>query len=311
MLLLLAAARPQWGTREVAVYQRGRDLVIALDVSRSMLARDVHPNRLQRAKADILDLIRELRGDRAALLAFRYKGVLLCPLTTDYAYLRHALDSADVDSAPRGETDIGDAILKALDAFETDDGAHKAIVLISDGEDLTGQALQAAAKAKERGIPIFTVGLGSPQGAKIPDESARQPFTRYKGDEVVTRLNNEALHAIAEATGGAYIAVQTASTASTTLGVLYRDHLRNVTAQDLEETLQRRHVERYQVFLLPSVVLMLAGCFFSRGRLSASAAPAPRPDLGLPGHGAVTPADRKPPAAPKDISPAKREPRRI
>ena len=110
ILCVLAAARPQWGMREETVYQRGRDLVIALDVSRSMLASDVRPNRLQRAKADLMDLIKELRGDRAALIAFRRKAVLLCPLTTDYAYLRQALEAADVDAAPRGETDIGDAI---------------------------------------------------------------------------------------------------------------------------------------------------------------------------------------------------------
>ena len=117
LLTLLAAARPQWGLREETVLQRGRDLIVALDVSRSMLAQDVHPNRLLRAKADVQDLLRELRGDRAALLAFRGRAVLLCPLTTDYGYLEQILDDASIDSAPRGETDIGDAIRKSLDAF--------------------------------------------------------------------------------------------------------------------------------------------------------------------------------------------------
>ena len=268
LLALVAAARPQWGLREERVFQRGRDLVIALDVSRSMLANDVRPNRLQRARADVLDLIKELRGDRAALLAFRRKAILLCPLTTDYAYLRQALDGAGIDSAPRGETDIGDAIAKALEAFESDQGAHKAIILISDGEDLSppGRAAQAAEEAKRRGVPVFTVGLGSRGGSTIPEE-AGGGLLKYGGSNVVTRLDNDTLYNIAKTTGGVYIPVETASMTRTTLGTLYRDHLRQIAAQDLEETLQRRRIDRFQWFLLPAVACLLAGTFLSRGRL--------------------------------------------
>ena len=168
LLALIAAARPQWGLREETVIQRGRDLIIALDVSRSMLAQDVHPSRLLRAKADIQDLLREMRGDRAALITFRGRAVQLCPLTTDYGYLEQILNDVTVESAPRGETDIGDAIRKSLAAFESDQGSHQAIVLISDGEDLSGKARAAAEEAKKKGIVIFTVGLGDPQGASIP-----------------------------------------------------------------------------------------------------------------------------------------------
>ncbi|MEI7900474.1 MAG: VWA domain-containing protein, partial [bacterium] len=117
-LLAFAAARPQWGRKNEKVFTRGRNLVIALDVSRSMLAADVHPNRLEHAKTDIMDLIEDLKGDRAALLAFRSKGSLLCPLTTDYTFLRQALDGVSPESAPRGETDLGDAIHKALEALD-------------------------------------------------------------------------------------------------------------------------------------------------------------------------------------------------
>jgi len=267
--LFLSAARPQWGIREEKIYQRGRDLVIALDVSRSMLANDVHPNRLQRAKTDIMDLINELRGDRAALLAFRKKAIMLCPLTTDYAYLRQALDATSTDSAPVGETDIGDAIIKAIETLIHDEGSHKAIILISDGEDLTGKALAAAEEAGKRNIPIFTVGLGSSNGSRIPDSEKGRSFLKHKGEEVVTKLNDKTMHALAEATRGAYIPVGTASMTSTTLGMLYRDHLSKLTAQDIEETLQRRHVERFQIFLLPAFLLLLAGTFLSRGRLAS------------------------------------------
>ncbi|NQU40020.1 MAG: VWA domain-containing protein [Lentisphaerae bacterium] len=268
LLMLFAASRPRWGVREQMVFKRGRDLVIALDVSRSMLAADVYPNRLERAKVDLIDLIQELEGDRAALIAFRHTAILLCPLTTDYAYLKQALDRVTIDSAPRGETDIGDAIAKSLDAFESEDSSHKAIILISDGEDLTGRGLALAGQAAERGIPIFTVGLGDARGARIPDADQKGAFARHKGSEIVSKLDNETLDKIAQISGGAYVPVGTASTASTTLGGLYRNRLSHILEQDLEETLQQRHVERYQMFLLPAFLLFLAGACLSRGRLS-------------------------------------------
>ncbi|MBL7114999.1 MAG: VWA domain-containing protein [Kiritimatiellae bacterium] len=266
-LMVIAAARPKWGKSEQTLFTRGRDLMITLDVSRSMLANDVHPSRLQRAKTDILDLIRELRGDRAGLIAFRQKAVLVCPLTTDYAFLRQAVDAVDIDSAPRGETDIGDAIHKALDAFEDELNAHKAIILISDGEDLSGRALVEAERAAEKGIVIFTVGIGAAGGTQIPDPANPGSYFSYQGSNIVTRLNNETLYNIAKMTGGAYIPVATSGMAGTTLGTIYDNHLRRVAAQELEETLQSRLIERYQLFLLPAFLLLLAACCFSRGRL--------------------------------------------
>lgn len=276
LLILLAAARPQWGTGEEVVYQRSRDLVIALDVSRSMLAQDVRPNRLERAKLDILDLVRELRGDRVALIAFRGKAIPICPLTTDYAFLRQALDAADIGSAPRGETDIGDAILKALDAFQSDAGAHKAIVLVSDGEDLSRRATGAAEEAKKRGVPVFTVGLGSAQGARVPSPVEGEKYLSYQGTEVLSKLENETLRKIAEITGGAYVPV---GMANVRLGTLYRNHLSRLAAQDTKETLLRRYIERYQSFLLPSLLCLLGAAFLSRGRLAAVSA---RRDLSEP-----------------------------
>lgn len=265
MLLVFAAARPQWGSEERIVFQRGRDLVVALDVSRSMLARDIHPNRLQRAKTDIQDLLRELRGDRVALIAFRGRAVQLCPLTTDYAYLAQALDDVSIESAPRGETNIGDAINKALAAFEHDRGAHRAMILVSDGEDLAAQAQDAAEKAKAAGVAIFTVGLGDPNGAKIPGAAKDQAFLSYQGKEVISRLDHNTLRKIAEITGGAYVPV---GVANVKLGKLYRDHLSKITARDIEESLQTRTVERFQLFLLPGVLALIAAACLSRGRLA-------------------------------------------
>ncbi|MBU4201339.1 MAG: VWA domain-containing protein [Verrucomicrobia bacterium] len=271
LLALIAAARPQWGMREETVIQRGRDLMIVLDVSRSMQAQDVHPSRLQRAKTDIQDLLRELRGDRAALVTFRGRAIQLCPLTTDYAYLEQILNDATVESAPRGETDIGDAIRKALAAFESDQGSHQAIVLISDGEDLSGKARAAAEEAKKKGVVIFTVGLGDPKGARIPSPVKKDEVMMYQGKEVVTRLEHDTLKAIAEITGGAYVPV---GVSNVKLGALYRDHLSKIAAQDIEESIQRRYIDRFQWFLCPAIILLLVTALLSRGRLvKQSAAP--------------------------------------
>lgn len=271
LLAMLAAARPQWGEAEEVVFQRGRDLVIALDVSRSMLARDVHPNRLTRAKVDLLDLIQDLQGDRAALLAFRYQPRLLCPLTSDYGFLRQSLDGVSIDSAPRGPTDIGAAIRSALDLFDDQSPSHKAILLISDGEDLTGEAVAAATAAGERKIPIFTVGIGSLEGGRIPDPDSPGGFLTHEGETVVSRLEPEALQTIARLSGGVYIPVGTASTANITLGSLYRDYLRDISAREFEETMRRRRIERYPLFLLPAIVLLMAAAAFSQGRIAPHA----------------------------------------
>lgn len=279
-LLTLAAARPQWGRRNETVITRGRNLLIALDVSRSMLANDVHPNRLGRAKVDLLDLIAELKGDNAGLLAFRQQAVLICPLTTDYTFLRQALEGVSPDSAPRGETNLADAIKKSLEALENMTDNHNAILLISDGEELTGDAVHAARTAGARGIPIFTVGIGDPGGATIPSESGDGTF-RFQGEKVLTRLMDETLSAIARESGGSYIPLATAGTAHTTLGAIYRRHLRNVSAKERQETLENQHVERYHLCLIPALLALLAAACLSRGRLAGARtrtkAPPPTP----------------------------------
>ncbi len=263
LLTLIALARPQWGSREETVYQRGRDVMLVLDVSRSMLAMDVHPSRLGRAKVDLQDLIKQLRGDRAGLMAFRGRPVLLCPMTTDYGFLNQVLEGVDIDSAPMGETDIGEAITQAMAAFEGDEGSHKVIVLISDGDDLSGRVDAAVEKAREQGVAIFTVGLGSAEGSKVPSAAGQRSYLTYKGADVTSRLNHQVMQTIAEKTGGAYIPV---GVANVKLGDLYRDHLSRVSARDLEESVQRRVIERFQLFLFPAVLCLIAAAFLSRGQ---------------------------------------------
>lgn len=264
-LCLFAASRPQWGKSTEKIVERSRNVAVAIDVSRSMLAQDVRPNRLERAKADVADLIDSLEGDRCALVAFRRTGVVICPLTTDHGYLRGALEQMTPESAPRGETDLGSAIRAALDALDPAADDHNAIIVISDGGDLRGAAIQNAELAKKRGIPIFTVGIGDPRvGAPIPSEDGRGPL-KFKGETVKVKLEEGALKAIAAASKGRYVPLATAGTAETTLGAIYRRFLRQVAAKEQNEE-EQRAAERYQVFLIPGLVLLIAGACLSKGR---------------------------------------------
>ena len=267
VLSLFAASRPQWGKTLEKTVQRARNVVVAIDVSRSMLAEDVRPNRLERAKADVADLIDSLEGDRCALVAFRRAGVAVCPLTTDRAYLRGALELLSPESAPRGETDLGSAIRAALNTLDPAADDHNAIILISDGGDLRGEALQNATAARKRGIPIFTVGIGDPKrGAEIPAEDGRG-VQKFEGKPVTVKLEESALRAIAEASKGCYVPLATAGAVETTLGSIYRRYLREVARMEQNEE-DARLGERYQLFLVPGLVLLLAGAALSRGRFA-------------------------------------------
>lgn len=264
-LCLFAASRPRWGKSDQIRLSRSRNVVVAVDVSRSMLAEDVRPSRLERVKADVANLIDELGSDRCALVAFRRTGVLICPLTTDHGFLRSALEAMTPDSAEKGETDLGSAIRAALSALDPAADDHNAIILISDGGDLRGEALEAAALARQRGVPIFTVGIGDPNRAvTIPSEDGRGVM-KYNGADVTVKLEEETLRKIAEASGGRYVPFATAGTIETKLGGIYRDFLRQVAAlEQMEE--ESRLVERYQVFLLPGLACLILGAALSKGR---------------------------------------------
>lgn len=264
ILLFVAAARPRWGRSDEKIVSRSRNVVIALDVSRSMLVEDVRPNRLERAKADVADLIDSLDGDRAALVAFRHQGIVVCPLTTDHAYLRSTLELISVDSAPRGETDLGGAIRAGLEALDPAADNHNAIIIISDGGDLKGEASEEAKKAKERGIPIFTVGIGDPKrGSSVLAEDGS--IMKFEGKPVEVRLEEKSLIDIATISGGRYVALATAGTAETTLGAIYNRFLRQVAVMEQNE-IESKRAERYQFFLYPALVFLLIGVGLSKGR---------------------------------------------
>ena len=266
LALIMALSGPRWGKGEEEQVSRSRNLMLAVDVSRSMLATDVRPTRLDRAKADLIDLVDVLKGDRAGLLAFRGKAVLLCPMTTDVAFLRQSIDALAPDAAPLGETDLAAAIEACLETFEEAQSSHNAIVLISDGEDLVGEAKRLATLAGERNIPIFTVGIGSMQGASIPDGGG---FLTYDGKEVKSHLTESTLQMIAEASGGRYVPLATVGTAQTTLGAVYARYLSRLADEETREQAQLNVEDRTPLFATLAILLWLAAGLLSLGRLGA------------------------------------------
>ena len=247
--LILAAARPRWGVYFEEVSARGVDLVVVLDVSRSMQAEDLAPNRLERAKSDILDLLNKLTGDRVGLITFAGAAVVLVPLTTDQGFFRSVLADVDSDSAPLGGTMIGDAIRKAIESMEERLDRDQVVVLITDGEDHDSFPEEAAGLAAERGIKIITVGLGDTgEGARIPvrDESGNVHFVRHDGQEIWSVMDERLLKEIALETGGAYVP---ARTRAYDLGQIYEKHLAQLTRGEIHAEKRKRYGEQFQIFV--------------------------------------------------------------
>jgi len=252
---LVALAGPQFGVQYEQVVPRGSDLYVMIDVSRSMLADDVPPTRLGRAKADVSSLINRLEGERVGLIAFAGQAVVKCPLTVDYDSFRRALDELDTDSAPRGGTAIGDAIRKALEVFHLKADRDQAILLITDGDDQQSYPLEAAAIAAERHVTIFAVGLGdSEHGARIPRKGNDKSFTEYNDQQVWSKLDSNLLEQIALKTSGVYVP---AGTRAYDLGELYTQHLHGRAGDDAASQQRIRRTERYQLFLAIALISLL------------------------------------------------------
>ena len=252
---LVALAGPQFGEQYEVVIPRGSDLYVMIDVSRSMLADDVLPTRLGRAKADVSALVNRLEGERIGLIAFAGQAVVKCPLTVDYDSFRRALDELDPNSAPRGGTAIGDAIRKALEVFNANADRDQAILLITDGDDQDSYPLEAATVAAERQVTVFTVGLGdSERGSRVPLKGNSTAFTEYEGQQIWSKLDNKLLQEIALKTSGVYIP---AGTRAYDLGQLYADHLQGRRGKEAEGQQRMRRGERYQIFLAIALFALL------------------------------------------------------
>lgn len=255
--LIVAAARPRWGVYFEQVSARGVDLFVLLDVSRSMEAQDVTPNRLERAKSDILDLMNRLRGDRVGLITFAGAAVVQIPLTTDQGFFRTVLADVDSDSAPRGGTLIGDAIRKAIESLPERLDRDQVIVLITDGEDHDSFPQEAAAQAAERGIKIIAVGLGdTAEGARVPerDDGTNVRYVQHEGQEIWSVMDERLLKEIALATGGAYVP---ARTRAYDLGQIYEKHLAQLTRSEIHAEKRKRYSEQFQLFVCVGAFFLL------------------------------------------------------
>ncbi|MBU0676293.1 MAG: VWA domain-containing protein [Proteobacteria bacterium] len=276
VLIVIGLARPSWNLTETPVTRKGRDVVYMLDVSRSMLAEDLAPNRLERAKIAIMDSVEKLSGDRVALVAFAGRASVVCPLTTDYGFFQMALEDLSPQSVTRGGTMIGDALRTVMtEVFDAQQKEYRDIILITDGDDQESFPVEAAGKAGEQGIRLIIVGLGDEkEGRRIPitDNQGRQSFLKYQGQEVWTRLGGETLRKMALATpGGRYLPV---ATGNIDLGRVYLDLVAASEGRKIETKTIRRYEEKFQIFLgLALFLLCLELVIRERGRLAGERRP--------------------------------------
>ena len=263
LFLIFGLARPQWGFHWEEVTRRGLDIIVAIDVSKSMLAQDVKPNRLERSKLAVKDLLRKLQGDRIGLIAFAGSAFLQCPLTADYNGFGLALDMLDIDTIPRGGTSIARAIKEAIRSFEGGLKKYKVLVFITDGESHEGNTMKWAEKAKEEGIKIFCIGIGTKEGELIPyrTDAGERGFVKDQGGNVVkSRLDEETLQKIALKTGGSYVR---ATGAEFGLDLIYEERLSKMEKRELESKMSKQFEERFQIFVLIGVVLLLLEPFIT------------------------------------------------
>lgn len=273
LVLIFAAAGPQFGSRLKEVKQRGVDVFIAIDTSRSMLAEDVPPTRLDRARRSLSLLVNKLEGNRVGVVAFARRAVMQCPLTVDTSAARLLLETVNQNTVPEQGTAIGSAIRLALDRFPKDTKSGRAIVLLTDGEDHQSDPMGAAKLAKEQGVVVFTIGIGTSKGEVIKNRDAEgkvTEFHKHKGEMVVTHLDDAMLTKIAELTRGAYFR----STSTDAEIDEIAEILNGFEKRELSAKVFDRLQERYAPFVLIVLFLLFFEFFFpetpgQRGRLKA------------------------------------------
>jgi Ca-activated chloride channel family protein len=267
--LVLALMQPQWGQEWQEVQRQGRDLMLVLDVSRSMLAEDVVPNRLARAKSDIKDLVQVLQkegGHRLGLMVFAGQASLQCPLTLDYGFFLQQLNQVGPHTVTRGGTLIGDAIRKALDAFGPLANNYKDIILITDGEDHDSFPLEAAKAAIAEQVNIYTIGVGDAvKGTRVPvpEPTGQRAYVQYQGHEVLSRMQSDLLLEMARLTGGAYVP---AGTRAIELDRIYTEKIAPKARRQTVMTKRERFIPRYQWFVLAGVLLLGIDMLVREGR---------------------------------------------
>ena len=265
-LITVGLANPQLGTKLERVERKGVDVIIAMDVSRSMLAEDLEPNRIEISKRIVSKLIDQLGNDRVGIIVFAGNAYLQVPLTIDYSAAKLMLRTLNTDMVPAQGTALGEAIELSSEHFDPEETKFKAMILITDGENHESGALEAAEKAAEEGVIIHTMGIGSEGGAPIPEFNRRGQRTGYKKDkknqQVVSRLDGEVLKEIAKITDGRYFRVKgSQGEVSQIVGAL-----QNMEKKDFEDRVFTDYEDQFQYFLLPAILLLLIDFFLSERR---------------------------------------------
>ncbi len=258
---VIALADPQIGTKLEEVKREGVDIIVALDVSNSMLAEDIKPSRLEKAKHELDNFIDLLQGDRIGLIAFAGLAHLVCPLTLDYGAAKMFLQLIDTDLIPVQGTALEEAIRTAMKSFNQKERKHKVLILITDGEDHEGDPVKAAEEAAKEGIIIYTIGIGSPQGVPIPiyDKYGRSlGFKKDRnGNVVTTRLDVKTLQKIAFVTNGKYYI---ASSGQAELRKIY-DEIRKMEKKELDSRKFAQYEDRFQVFVILGLLFLMLEFF--------------------------------------------------
>lgn len=260
--LLIGLANLQFGTKLEEVKREGIDLMICLDVSNSMLAEDLSPNRLERSKRAIYQLIEKLHNDRLGIIVFAGQAYVQLPITTDYSSAKLFLETIGTDIVPTQGTSIGAAIDLALESFDFENGTSKSIVVITDGENHEDNAKESAISAMDKDITVHTIGMGSEKGGPIPvyKNGAQIDFRKDNaGNTVVTKLNESMLKEIAAAGNGSYVR---ASNANAGLGIIMNE-IDKMEKKEFGSKSFKDYEDRFQLFLIIALVLLLIESFIS------------------------------------------------
>ncbi|MBU3950140.1 MAG: VWA domain-containing protein [Proteobacteria bacterium] len=255
-IMIFALAGPRWGSHYQDVTQKGVDIMILVDVSPSMMVEDIKPNRLERARREMLDFLNVVQGDRIGLVAFSGIAFVQCPLTLDYGAIQMFLDELKPELIPVAGTDLGAAIETGISSFDFKSSTDKVIILITDGEDNEERGLIAAQKAKEKDVKIFVFGMGDTSGGPIPAIDGTGGFRKDRdGNVIMSKMDEESLKKIALVTGGRYTR---SVTGDLDLDLIYFDGIKSLTtARTLKSGKIKVYEERFSFFLSAAFLLLI------------------------------------------------------
>jgi len=263
LFIVLALAQPQWGEEKKTIQRKGVDIVFVLDTSLSMLSEDLKPNRIDKARLEIRNFIKKLKGDRIALVAFAGSAFLQSPLTIDYSAFYLFLDAVKVGYIPDPGSSLANAINTAIRAFPKEKGKYKVIILFSDGEEHQGGLNSVIDKAKEEGVRIYTIGVGTRKGAPIPLRAGKNSVSGFKknrlGQVVVSKLNDKGLEELAKATEGLYFP---STAGQKEIDLIYSD-IQSVGKKTFKEREITQKEDHFQFFLLIAFLFLLVELFLT------------------------------------------------